>query len=160
MIRPATINDAAAIVAIYNEYVLNTTITFEVDAVSVDEMAQRIAEFSANHPYLVYEDGGKVLGYAYAHQWKARAAYAHTWETTVYVKSDARHRGIGSLLMNELIGASRQAGVRVLIACITEENAPSVALHKMLGFQQVSCFKQVGYKFNRWLGVSDFELIL
>lgn len=153
-------SDAADIAAIYNEYVLNTTISFEVEEVTVEEMARRIATFSASFPYLVYEEGGVVQGYAYAHLWKARAAYSRTWETTVYVKSDSRRKGIGSALMQDVIGAARAAGMHALIACVTSENVASMLMHEKLGFQQVSCFQQVGCKFGRWLGVADFELLL
>lgn len=160
MIRPVVLADAAAIAAIYNEYVLNTTITFEIEPVSVEEMSSRIAGFSVKYPYLVYEEGGEVLGYAYAHRWKERAAYAQTLETTIYLRSDARNRGIGRLLMARLIDDCRQWGAHALIACITEGNLASVALHQRMGFQQVACFHQVGRKFDQWLGVSDYELVL
>ena len=160
MIRSVKSSDAAAVAAIYNDYVLNTTITFETESVSVCEMERRIADFSSNFPYFVFEEDGVVLGYAYAHLWKARAAYARTWEATIYVKADCRRQGVGSRLLSALIEACRRQNAHVLIACITEGNQPSVALHEKFGFRQVSAFSQVGYKFNRWLGVADFELVL
>lgn len=160
MIRPVVLADAAAIAAIYNEYVLNTTITFEIEPVSVEEMSSRIAGFSVEYPYLVYEEGGEVLGYAYAHRWKERAAYAQTLETTIYLRPDVRNRGLGSLLLDQLISECRNLNVHALIACITEGNKASIALHLRKGFQQVACFHQVGRKFDQWLGVSDYELVL
>lgn len=160
MIRSVKCSDAAAVAAIYNDYVLNTTITFETESVSVCEMEQRIAVFSSNFPYFVFEEDGVVLGYAYAHLWRARAAYSKTWETTIYIKSDCRRRGIGNRLLTTLIETCRDRGAHTLIACVTEDSLPSVALHEKHGFLQVSKFSQVGYKFGRWLGVADFELIL
>jgi L-amino acid N-acyltransferase YncA len=123
-------------------------------------MSARIAAISSRYPYFVYEVEGKVVGYSYAHAWKERAAYRNTLETTVYVSPDFMRRGVGKALMIKLIDACRADGFQVLIACITEGNAGSIALHKLLGFKQVSHFERVGTKFDRRLDVSDFELIL
>lgn len=160
MIREVKLEDAAAIAAIYNEYVLNTTITFEKEEVSVEEMSRRIKDFSAHFPYFVYEEEGNVVGYAYIHAWKTRAAYAQTREITIYMKSDCRGRGIGPALLSHLIETCKQQEVHVLIACITEGNTASIALHEKFGFKQVADYKEVGNKFDRWIGVSDYELIL
>lgn len=161
MIRPVKLSDAAAIAAIYNHYVLHTTVTFETEAVTPEEMRLRIAGFSASHPYLVVEEGGEVLAYAYAHLWRERAAYCHTWETTIYVKEGCRQKGIGGELLEVLLAGCRKlGGVHALIACITEENAASRAFHQKHGYRQVSCFQEVGYKLGRWLGVVDMELRL
>ena len=160
MIRNAVLSDACAIVDIYNYYILNTTITFEIKAISADEMQRRILEFSANHPFLVYELDGRIVGYAYAHQWKLREAYAHTVESTVYLRHDFIGRGIGSSLLSTLIGELRDTGIHSVIACITTPNPKSEHLHKKLGFRQVSKFHEVGRKFEHWIGVSDWQLIL
>ena len=160
MIRPVCADDAAAIAAIYNHYVLNTTISFETEALSVESMRARIELYAAECPYFVWEEGGDVLGYAYAHRWKERAAYAHTWEVTIYLCPAACGRGIGTQLMECLISACRAAGCRVLIACITQENTASCAFHRHFGFRQVSHFTQVGCKFGRLLDVVDYQLML
>ena len=86
MIRYAKLSDAKAIADIYNEYILHSVATFETEAVSEDEMYRRIADISSRFPYLVFEEGGQVIGYAYAHLWQERAAYCHTWETTFFEK--------------------------------------------------------------------------
>ena len=99
-------------------------------------------------------------GYCYAHPWKERAAFANTFETTVYVAHGSGGRGIGTSLMQRLIEACRDKGCRVLVACITGCNEPSIALHKKLGFVQASHFHNVGYKFGRWLDVVDLEMQL
>lgn len=161
MIRNVESRDIGAITDIYNWYIVNSTATFEIDPLGRGEMAERISGFtSAGMPYMVFEDDGTVQGYCYAHRWKERAAYRHTLETTVYVHPDCLHKGIGRQLMEKLIADCRTTGYRVLIACITEGNAASYALHRVLGFRQVSCFKDVGRKFDRWLGVVDYELLL
>lgn len=160
MIRPVLLTDAAAIAAIYREYVLTTTVTFETEAVSEAEMRQRIADFSAHGPYFVFEEGGKVVGYCYAHRWKERQAFCHTLETTVYLAPEAQHRGIGRQLMDCLIAACRKTSAHALVACITGENASSIAFHRALGFEEKSRFTEVGRKFGRWLDVVDMELLL
>lgn len=160
MIRAVKTSDAEEIAGIYNHYVTHTTVTFETDAVSLEEMRRRIETISASFPYYVYEENGQILGYCYAHLWKERAAYAHTLETTVYLASDARGKGIGTLLMRHLIQECKARGFHALIACITEGNTSSVRLHKELGFKTVSHFEQVGNKFGKWLDVDDMEIIL
>ncbi len=158
-IRPVTLEDAGAIVDIYNYFITDTTVTFEVQPLTVEEMAERIREISARFPYFVYEEDGRVLGYCYAHLWKERAAYSKTLETTVYLHKDATHRGIGSLMVNHLVDLCREQGYHALIACITEGNEASVKMHEKLGFRQVSEYKEVGRKFGEWLGVVDLELL-
>ncbi len=153
-------DDAAAIAAIYNEYVLHTTISFETAALTPEAMQARIVAYSAECPYLVYENDGKVLGYCYAHRWKERAAYAHSWESTIYLAPGAQGNGIGRVLMQELISRCRKAGCRVLIACITQGNERSCHFHESLGFRQASHFHAVGEKFGSLLDVVDYELNL
>lgn len=160
MIRPVCAEDAAALAAIYNYYVLETTISFETEAMSEDAMRRRIMGFATEYPYFVWEEAGRVLGHAYAHRWKERAAYAHTWEVTIYLHPEACGLGIGRKLMEHLIAACRTTDCRVLIACITQGNERSCAFHRSFGFEQVSHFKQVGCKFGRLLDVVDYQLIL
>ena len=160
MIRPVCPEDAAAIADIYNHYVQETTVSFETESLSVEAMRTRIRQVAAMYPFLVWEERGQVLGYAYAHQWKERAAYAYTWESTIYLHPAQVGRGMGRRLMQELIPLCRAAGCRGIIACITQENAASCAFHRALGFTQVSCFPKVGYKLGRWLDVVDFHLEL
>ncbi len=161
MIRRARTEDVPRIAEIYNHYVLNSVETFEVEAVSCREMERRMGEVLATGPYIVYADGdGRVLGYAYAHPWKERRAFHITFETTVYVDHTCRHRGIGMQLMEELISQCRPLPIHALIACITGGNEASTALHRRLGFRQVSLFREVGFKFGRLLDIVDYELII
>ena len=159
MIRPLrAAEDAAAIAAIYAPFVEGTTVSFEIAPPGEAEMRERLLHLP--FPGYVYEEGGKVLGYCYAHPWKERPAYGHTLETTLYLVPQAQGRGIGRALMAALIPACRAWGARVLIACITAENEPSCRFHESLGFRRASHFHSVGYKLGRWLDVVDYELVL
>ena len=160
MIRPVKLEDTKAITDIYNEYVVHSVATFETEPLHEEEMRSRITGISADYPYFVYEVDGVVAGYCYAHAWKERAAYRYTAETTIYLSPAYTGRGIGTLLMQKLIEECRNKNYRALIACITDDNIASKSLHIRLGFKQVSHFKKVGLKFDRWLNVVDYELLL
>jgi L-amino acid N-acyltransferase YncA len=160
MIRNVNINDAKDIADIYNKYIADTTITFETERLRVAEMEKRIKSIAAVGPYFIYMEEGKLCGYCYAHPWKERAAYANTFETTIYLAPGYENKGIGTQLMRRLIADCHSRDIHALIACITEGNAASNHLHEKLGFRQVSHFRQVGRKFDRWLDVVDYELIL
>lgn len=160
MVRKVCITDAADIVSIYNKYIMDTTVSFETEPLTVEQMMQRITDISRNFPYFVYQSDGRILGYAYVHKWKERAAYCKTLETTIYLDAGAKHSGIGTMLMEKLVNECRQLGYKALIACITGENHESIAFHENIGFKQVSRFRNVGEKFGRMLDVVDFELEL
>lgn len=161
MIRKVSVHDAAHIAAIYNYYIKNTTITFETEPVSEQEMAHRIGQIASHYPYFVATDhDGQITGYCYAHLWKEKDAYKFTAETTIYVHPDHHRRGIGRRLMAALLAACKENGLHNLIACITVPNEASVELHEKLGFKQVSHFHEVGFKFGQWLDIYDFEFIL
>lgn len=159
-LRPVRLEDASQIAEIYNHYVLETTISFETEAVSEHEMRARIADISSHYPYFVIEKNGRISGYCYAHEWKRRNAYQYTLETTLYLHPEAKGQGLGTLLMNALTEACRQAGFRALVACITADNEPSIRLHEKLGFTRASFFPAVGYKFGEMLDVTDYILQL
>lgn len=161
LLRPAQPADAAAIAQIYNHYIEHSTATFELQPVDGQEMARRMAAIAKQGcPYIVAEHDGQVAAYGYAHTWKERAAFAHTWETTVYVDRQHMHEGLGLLIMRSLITLCRERGAHTLVACITAENAASISLHQRLGFRQASHFHAVGRKFGRWLDIVDMELQL
>lgn len=160
MIRLATIADAAPIAAIYNHYVRTTTITFEEQAVAVEEMARRIDEVGATLPWYVFERDGSVIGYAYATPWRARSAYRFSVESTVYVAPGFPRRGIGSRLYNTLIDDLRSRGIQVVLGGIAQPNLASVSLHEALGFEKVAHFKRVGRKFEQWVDVGYWQLQL
>jgi phosphinothricin acetyltransferase len=159
-IRPATVQDAAEITAIYNHYIEHTVITFEELLVDVNEMQTRINQTSANFPYLVYEREGSLVGYAYATQWRPRSAYRHSVEVTIYLQKSQGGLGVGSALYSELVTQLRQRGFRTAIGGIALPNAASVALHEKLGFEKVGHIKQVGFKFEQWIDVGYWQLML
>lgn len=158
-IRPVAETDAEALARIYNHYITETTVSFETEPITAAEMLRRIRLISACHPYIVIEQEGRVAGYSYVHPWKERAAYCHTLELTIYLDHEARGRGLGSMLIDEILKECKEhTDCHALIASITEENKESMAFHRRHGFEQVSCFKKVGNKFGRWLDVVDMEL--
>lgn len=160
MIRSATADDAAAIAAIYNHYVLHTHITFEEEPVAPEQVRVRMAQIQSTHPWLVHEQGGSIDGYAYAHKWHTRRSYSRSVETTVYLDKAKHGRGIGSELYEELIRALKSAGMHVAVGAISLPNEGSVALHEKLGFAQVGHFREMGWKLERWVDVGYWQLML
>ena len=159
-IRPVESADAPAIAAIYNWYIGHSSCTFEEQQVSDADMGQRIAAADASMPWLVLEEGGIVLGYAYASVWKARAAYNRSREVTVYLHHDATGKGRGRKLYKHLVDELRNTPIHSLIASIALPNAGSVALHESLGFKKAGQFSEVGFKFGEYVDVGYWQLIL
>ena len=161
MIRSATHDDAESIARIYNHYILNTVITFEEDAVTPTEMAGRIGKVQgASLPYLVDERDGRVIGYAYAARWHDRSAYRYSVETTIYLDTGFVGKHIGSGLYTALLERLKASGKHVAIGGIALPNAGSVALHEKLGFEKVAHYREVGFKFNRWVDVGYWQHVL
>ena len=160
MIRQVLPKDAKQICSIYNYHVTNTIVTFEEELVAEMEMKQRIMATTLKYPWLVYEEGESVAGYAYASQWRTRSAYRYTAETTVYIHEDFRGKGIGTTLYTQLIGYMRALSFHSLIGGIALPNDASIALHEKLKFKKVAHFEQVGFKANRWVDVGYWELLL
>jgi phosphinothricin acetyltransferase len=161
MIRAAGPDDIARICAIYNHYVLTTTVTFEEEPVSPDDMAQRVRDVQQAHDWLVF-DGPRsgVCGYAYATRWKPRAAYRHSVETSVYVDVAEHGKGVGRALYRDLIERLRARSVHSVIGGVAGDNPVSVALHQSFGFKHVARLEQVGFKFGHWIDVNYFQLLL
>ena len=163
-IRTARANDAAAIAAIYNHYIAHTVVTFEEEPVSAEEMAARIGEVqAASLPWLVAERGaersGQIVGYAYATRWKTRASYRHSVEITVYLAPEQSGRGIGPKLYAQLFTSLQACGIHAVIGGIALPNDVSVALHEKFGFEKIAHFREVGFKFNRWVDVGYWQKI-
>ncbi|RRJ85413.1 N-acetyltransferase family protein [Aestuariirhabdus litorea] len=156
--RPATAADAAAIVAIYNHYVRETVVTFEEDPLPTEEMAGRLrAVEETGLPWLVIETAQGVQGYSYATRWHGRCAYRFTAEITVYLAPEAGGQGLGSALYRALFAELAQRGFRTALGAIALPNAASVALHEKFGMAQVGQFREVGYKFERWIDVGYWQ---
>ncbi|MBM6437948.1 GNAT family N-acetyltransferase [Streptococcus suis] len=140
-IRSARIEDAADLVAIYAPYVEKTAITFETEVPTVEAFASRIEKTLEKFPYLVAVEEGKIVGYAYASTYYARAAYDWTVEFSVYVQKEARGKGIGNLLYTALEEELTVRGFKNFLACIALPNPASIALHEKKGYQQVNVIK-------------------
>lgn len=161
MIRPATPADAGPLAAIYNHYITDTVVTFEEIPVTSQEMARRLdLTTAAGFPWLVWEEAGRVLGYAYAGPWKTRSAYRFAAESTVYLDPAATGRGLGTQLYTALLSRLALMGLHTVIGGVALPNAASVALHARLGFQPAAHFHEVGWKFGRWIDVGYWELKL
>ena len=159
-IRLATERDAEAIAAIYGPFVTSTPISFEVDPPPADEMRRRIAERRARWPWLVCEDRGQVLGYAYAGRFRERSAYQWAVDLSVYVRGDSHRSGICRGLYSSLFEILRLQGYCATYADITLPNPASVGLHESLGLRPLGVYRKVGFKLGAWHDVGCWELEL
>lgn len=155
-LRFASAGDAAELLDIYRQYI-DTTITFEYDLPTLAEFTRRIETISAEYPYLVCQADGALLGYAYAHRAFQRAAYQWCAELSVYLRPEARGRGLGPCLYRTLMDMLRLQGVRMAYGVVTSPNPRSEALHRALGFTQAGFFHNSGYKAGAWRDVIWFE---
>ncbi|MBR5636071.1 MAG: N-acetyltransferase [Pseudobutyrivibrio sp.] len=155
VIRDANVDDAAAIHDIYGYYAENTSVTFTEKNPPVETYRQSIINTQKAYPYIVACDkDGKVLGMAYGGQVRSHDAYKFSVETTIYVSNDApKRQGIGSMLYKALEERLSAMGYKFMYGVITDENEPSIALHKALGFEKVGHFENIGYKFGQWKGI-------
>ena len=159
-LRTASVADAAALAKIYEYYVKNTTVSFEYDPPSVSEFAERISHKMQKYPYLVAEDDGRPVGYAYASEYRERRAYDWSVELSIYVDKDERSCGIGTLLYTALLALLREQNFASAYACITIPNSPSVSFHEEMGFALIGHFHRAGYKHGNWLDVAWYERAL
>jgi phosphinothricin acetyltransferase len=157
-VRVAVASDAEAVAAIYAPYVLETVISFEEAPPSAVEMGARMAAALPMYPFLVFEEGDRVLGYAYGSAHLPRAAYRWSANVSVYTAPDQHRRGIGTALYAELIGILRRQGFHALFAGIALPNAGSVGLHEAMGFAHLGTYREVGFKFGRWHDVGYWRL--
>ncbi len=160
-IRPATLEDAAAIAHIYNHYVLHSTATYQEVPDTLADRQRWLTQRKPEHPVIVAEDAdGQILGWASLSEFKVRSAYRFTAENSVYLRDGCLGRGLGTLLMQHLISLARQHGLRVLLAVISAEQSASLRLHEKLGFQPCGRLEKVGLKFDRWLDIALMQLHL
>lgn len=157
MLRLATADDAPQVAGIYAPLVADTAITFEIEVPSVEEMRQRIVGTSMRLPYLVADDAGTVLGFAYAGRHRRRAAYAWSSEVSVYVATRLRRSGIGRGLYTALLDLLSAQGYANAFAGIALPNDPSIGLHQATGFEPVGVYRSVGYKLGTWWDVSWWQ---
>lgn len=159
-VRFATASDARAILAIYAPNVSDAFVSFETEVPTEQEMRRRIVATLASHPWLVWEEGGVVLGYAYASKHRERAAYQWSTDVSCYVHPAARGRGIGKSLYVELLRLLREQGFVNAYAGIALPNEASVRLHESVGFTHLGTYRAVGFKQGAWRDVGWWEVRL
>jgi L-amino acid N-acyltransferase YncA len=160
MIRKVRDSDAPSICEIYNYYIKNTIITFEEEKIEEIEIYKRIKEVIKNYPWIVYEEDGRIVGYAYATKWKERFAYRYSVESTVYLNKNYFGKGIGGKLLKQLVEEAKSKNIHSLIGGIALPNKSSIALFEKLNFKKVAHFKEVGFKFGKWIDVGYWERII
>lgn len=159
-LRQALTSDAPAIAAIYAHEVESGHATFDTTPPPDDYWVGRIADTGTGIHFLVAEDPGRLLGYAYSSVYRPRGAYARTRESTVYLAPDAQGRGVGRALYTELLDRLRADGTHAVLAVIAVPNEASVALHRRFGFRLAGTLAEVGHKFGRWRDVQFWQLLL
>jgi phosphinothricin acetyltransferase len=160
-VRPAVQDDAVEVAYIYNHYIATSHATFEFEPIDGWEMLRRMEDgWNFGYPFLVCEENDDICGYAYAQRFRDRPAYEHSVEVTVYVKPGHDGRGIGSMLYKALLAELGNAGFHAVIAGISLPNDDSISLHEKFGFEKVAHFRETGRKFDRWIDVGYWELLL
>ncbi|WP_346621024.1 N-acetyltransferase family protein [Blastococcus montanus] len=154
VVRDATVDDAAACAAIYAPYVTDTAITFETEPPTVEQMAGRITAALRAHAWLVLEDDGRVVGYAYGGPYKERAAYRWSCEVSVYLEAGRRRGGGGRALYGALFERLAARGYRTVVTGMTLPNEPSEGLHRALGFEPIGTYRRIGWKHGQWRDVA------
>jgi L-amino acid N-acyltransferase YncA len=157
VIRDAGADDAGRIAAIYAPYVLETAISFETEPPTAEEMARRIADAQRAHAWLVLEQDGDVVGYAYGGPFMARAAYQWATTVSVYLESGRRRTGGGRALYEALFDRLAARGHRTALAGIALPNEASIGLHRALGFEEAGVYRRVGWKLGRWHDVGWYQ---
>jgi phosphinothricin acetyltransferase len=159
-LRIALESDAQAISDIYNHYVDCSTCTFDLQREPVETRLQWLRQHDARHPVIVCLKDEQVIAWASISRWNPRPAYGRTAEVSFYVHHQWHRQGIGRLLLTDLIARARQIGFHILIGGACTEQFASIKLQEACGFTQVACFRDVGYKFGRWLDVAYLQLAL
>lgn len=158
-LRPATVADAADLLAIYKPYIESTAITFEEEVPSVEAFATRISNCLLRYPWIVAEDAsGRIAGYAYAASYNERAAYQWACLSSVYLADDYKGKGLARPLYEALFALLRAQGYRSVFALITLPNAPSIGLHERCGFRYFTTFDNIGFKLGSWHQVGWWRL--
>ena len=159
--RLAVLDDLPQLLDIYNDVILHTTAVYDYEPHTLEMRRQWFeTKQQQGFPVFVAEDDGVVVGFSSIGPFRAWAAYKYTVENSIYVKADCKGKGIGKILLQPLIEASKTLGMHTIVAGIDASNTASINLHKQFGFTEVAYFKQVGYKFDRWLDLVFLQLML
>lgn len=157
IVRPVRAVDIDAVAEIYNHYVVHSTCTFATQAEGSEYWQKWLTAHDEHHPAIVAEHTGRILGWASLSQWNNRCAYRFSAEDSVYVRPDLHRRGVGRLLLGELIDRGRQIGMRSIVAQIADHQAASEKLHAAFGFRLVGHLEAIGFKFDRWIDVGIWQ---
>ena len=159
-VRQIVIGDAPSVQAIYAPYVTDTSVSFEEVPPDIMEVERRIAAILPRYPYLVAEEDGRVVGYAYASEHRTRAAYRTSVDVTVYVAPGAQRSGVARRLYSHLLPAAASLGYHAAFAGIALPNLASVGLHEAMGFEPIGIYREVGRKFDAWHDVGWWQRLL
>lgn len=160
MIRPVKLSDAQKLLDIYNYYVVNTAVTFDLEALSLSTYIEKIKNIIIAYPFIVFEENNEILGYAYGSKFRPKSAYNQTVESTVYVKDGVHGKQIGTQIYAELLRLLKRQEFHLVLGVLTLPNEASVKLHEKFGFKQVAHLKEAGLKFDTWHDVGFWQLTL
>lgn len=160
MIRAFHIQDTKQLLEIYNYYVLHTTVTFDIEALSLEAFLEKINHINSEYPFIVYEENSSILGFAYGSRFRPKPAYNYAVESTVYVKQSAHGKQIGTKLYAELLKQLKETNLHTVLGVLTIPNPASIKLHEKFAFEQVANLKEVGLKFGAWYDVGIWQLKL
>jgi len=160
MIRPLDVNDAQQLLDIYNYYVLNTSVTFDIEVLTIENFKDKLNTIKSDYPFIVFEEDNKILGYAYGSKFRPKPAYNYVVESTVYVKHTAHGKQIGTKLYAELLQQLKNINLHTVLGVLTIPNDASIKLHEKFGFEQVANLREVGFKFGEWQHVGIWQLKL
>ena len=152
-ISTVQVSDAQAILKVYAPFITDTCISFEYVVPSMEEFTQRIASISAEYPYIVLEEDGVIVGYAYAHRYLERVAYSWDVEVTIYLVPKVQGKGLGVILYDALEKLLALQNIKNLYSCITGDNVHSIEMHRSMGYELIGTFPKAGFKHDRWLDV-------
>ncbi|WP_141431785.1 GNAT family N-acetyltransferase [Bacillus sp. 03113] len=159
-IRDAILSDLPSMLDIYNDAIRNLTATFDLEEQTLDERKKWFNKYGGNYPLIVAELEGIIVGYSCLSKFREKPAYSYSTELSVYISSKHQGQGIGSALMNEILGRAAKLGYHTVIGGITGGNEASVKLHEKFGFEYVGCFKEVGLKFGKWQDVHFYQVMI
>jgi|TARA_B110000196_G_C20884477_1_gene538311 phosphinothricin acetyltransferase len=159
-IRSAELKDASAILEIYRPYIENSVVSFEYNVPTVSEIERRISTVMEKYPWIVAEEDGQVIGYAYGTEFRTREAYQWKCEVSVYVTNQAKGKGVGKELYDNLLYTLKQMGMVSAIAGMTVPNAETEGFHEKYGFAKIAEYEKVGFKNGGWHNVAFAEIQL
>lgn len=159
-LREGKEEDVPAILKIYNYSIVHSNATFDLDPKSLKERKEWFSHYGGKYPLIVAENNGEVIGYCCLSPFRSKPAYTNSVEVSIYIANNQQGKGVGKLLLSDIIKRAREIGHHTIIAGISDDTGRSASLHQRMGFEFVGRFKEVGYKFGQWQDVSFYQLLL